>query len=341
MKEAVMLSMGGKRGHENLLRAYNQSVREELEASLQFHKEVTTEEDLMRRAMSGEFNKLSYVFSTWGMTAQAESDIRQYTPNLEAVFYAAGSVQEFARPFLKAGVRVYSAFRANAVPVAEYTLAQIILSGKGYFQAERIYKSSRDSAKAASFSHGNTGNYGQTVGLLGAGAIGKLVIALLKQFNYRILVFDPFLSDTAADDLGVQKADLMTIFSTADIISNHLANNSETKGMIKYEHFSLMRPYTSFINTGRGAQVVEADLVRALEEDETRTALLDVTWPEPLAKDSPFFDLKNAFNTPHIAGSQSLEIARMGQYMLEAWQAHENAEKSEHEVVAEMLASMA
>ncbi len=341
MKEAVMLSMGGTRGHDNLLRAYNDTVRKELESGLQFQDEITSEEDLVNRALSGKLQNLSYIFSTWGMTAQAEADIRRYAPKLEAVFYAAGSVQAFARPYLAAGVRVFSAFRANAVPVAEYTLAQIILSGKGYFQTQKLYKESRDFQMASAFSHHNTGNYGQTVGLLGAGAIGKLVIAMLKPFNYNVLVFDPFLPDEEAKALGVEKADLKTIFTKSSIISNHLANNEATQKMLNYEHFSLMQPYSTFINTGRGAQVVEADLLRAMQEDKTRTALLDVTWPEPPAKDHPFFDLDNVFNTPHIAGSQALEIARMGHYMKDAWQAYESGNASEHEVFVEMLSTMA
>ena len=102
-----------------------------------------------------------------------------------------------------------------------------------------------------------------------------------------------------------------------------------------------MKPYSTFINTGRGAQVVEADLARAMAEDETRTALLDVTWPEPMASDNPFFDLKNVINTPHIAGSQQLEVSRMGEYMLEAWRDYEAGTPSPHEVTAEMLETMA
>src|SRR5699024_8113884 len=120
---------------------------------------------------------------------------------------------------------------------------------------------------AGAFSRANTGNYGQKVGLLGAGAIGRLVIGLLHPFGYEIQVFDPFLSDADAVALGVKKASLEEIFSRCDIISNHLANNDETQGMLNAAHFKRMKPYTTFINTGRGAQVVEADLISALEED--------------------------------------------------------------------------
>ena len=68
-----------------------------------------------------------------------EDQIAEYFPNLKAVFYGAGSVQGFARPFLKSGVKVFSAWAANAVPVAEYTLSQILLANKGFFQTSTLY----------------------------------------------------------------------------------------------------------------------------------------------------------------------------------------------------------
>ena len=81
--------------------------------------------------------KTEYLFSTWGMPVLDEATIREYLPALKAVFYAAGSVQEFARPYLNCGVKVFSAWAANAVPVAEFTVAEIVLSGKGYFLGMR------------------------------------------------------------------------------------------------------------------------------------------------------------------------------------------------------------
>lgn len=80
---------------------------------------------------------MAYLFSTWGMPALGKEQIRAYFPSLKAVFYAAGSVQGFAREYLEAGVQVFSAWAANAVPVAEFTVAQILLAGKGYFQGLR------------------------------------------------------------------------------------------------------------------------------------------------------------------------------------------------------------
>lgn len=76
-----------------------------------------------------------YLFSTWGMPMLSEEDIREFLPNLKAVFYGAGTVQYFVCPFLACGVRVFSAWAANAIPVAEYTVAQILLANKGLLPA--------------------------------------------------------------------------------------------------------------------------------------------------------------------------------------------------------------
>lgn len=243
-----------------------------------------------------------YLFSTWGMPTLNEQEIRSLLPNLEAVFYGAGTVQYFARPYLACGVRVYSAWAANAIPVAEFTLAQILLANKGYFQLHRRFKEDGREQCVDEYAIHFAGNYGVKVGLIGAGMIGRKVIELLKPFELEVLVFDPFLPEEKAAEMGVTKATLPEIFSSCPVISNHLANNEQTKGMLNYELFRLMGPYATFINTGRGAQVVLEDLVRAMKEQPTRTALLDVTDPlEPLPSDHPAWQCENILLTPHRA----------------------------------------
>ena len=119
--------------------------------------------------LNGGFEGVRYVFSTWGMPAFTEQEIQKYLPSLEAVFYGAGTVQAFAREFMNCGVQIFSAWAANAVPVAEYTVAQIILANKGFFQACRREKDP-ESRRGAKLYHGSfPGNYHCKVGLIGAG----------------------------------------------------------------------------------------------------------------------------------------------------------------------------
>ncbi len=334
--KGIWVTTGGWGAIEN---AYNEETRKELSRNIFFFPGIWSPQELESRRE--ELQQTEVIFTTWGMFSLTEEKIGEFFPNLKAVFYSAGSVQYFAKPFLKNGIRIFSAFAANAVPVAEYTLAQIILAGKGYYQASRLYKETGNFQQASAYSHKLTGNYGDTVGIIGAGTIGRMVIERLKSLYLKVLVFDPFLPQEKAAAMGVELCSLPELFSRAQVISNHLANNEQTKGMLNYALFSGMRPYAVFINTGRGAQVVEADLVRALEEEPGRTAVLDVTWPEPVEADHAFYKLPNVVLTPHIAGSQEMEVTRMGSYMAEAFKSFSSGISCPHEVTEAMLKTMA
>lgn len=283
------------------------------------------------------FRDVEVIFSTWGMPQFTEAEIKTYLPGLKAVFYAAGTVQAFARPFLACGVRVFSAWAANAVPVAEYTVAQILLANKGFFKVMRY----TDIASARTCHAGFPGNYGATVGIIGAGMIGKLVIRLLKNYELNVLVFDPFLPEEKAAELGVTKCDLDTLFRQCQVVSNHLADNAQTKGMLGYAQFSRMLPNATFLNTGRGAQVIEDDLIRVLQDRPDLTAILDVTEPEPPQEGSPLYSLPNCILTPHIAGSSGNEIQRMGEYMKAEYKNFVEKKPCSYEVTLTMLETMA
>ena len=291
-------------------------------------------------ASPSDFYETEYIFSTWGMPHFGEEEIKSLLPSLKAVFYGAGSVQGFAREFLNCGVRVFSAWQANAIPVAEFTLSQILLASKGYFSTCR--EQSKGNVKTAdSLKYKYSGNYSLAVGIIGAGMIGRKVIELLKPFSVDVYVFDVFLSSEQIDEMGATKVSLEELFEKCQVVSNHLANNKATVGMLDYDLFRRLQPYAAFINTGRGAQVVESDLVRILSEREDLTALLDVTYPEPPKEGHAFYSLNNCYLTPHIAGSMGNEVKRMGDYMYRAYTETLSGEKSSCEVTLEMLAAMA
>lgn len=299
---------------------------------------VYTRADLL--ADPAKFAEVEIVFSTWGMPALTEDEIAACLPALRTVFYAAGTVQAFARPFLGRGITVCSAWAANAVPVAEYTVAQIVLANKGFFAQSRAQKERRR-ADARAMQAAYPGNYDVRVGLIGAGMIGSMVAERLRGYRLEVLVFDPFLSDERAAALGVRKCGLDKLFSTCQVVSNHLANNAQTRGMLTYAHFSAMRPYATFLNTGRGAQVVEDDLVRTLTERPDLTAVLDVTYPEPPVEGHAFYALDNCVLTPHIAGSLANEFHRMAEYMAEEHARWTAGEPLRWSVSLKMLETMA
>lgn len=337
MKKAAYL------GQQNVIDwVYSDTVKSELSKSYKFVFEGKAISKEILAQNPGIATEAEYLFSTWSMPVFTDEEVRRYFPNAEAVFYAAGSVQDFAREFLDANIRIFSAWAANGIPVAEYTLAQIILANKGYYRRIHTpgigaqWENRRDI-------YGLPGNYDATVGIIGAGMIGKLVIerihAVLEHIN--ILVFDPFLSEEKAAELGVTLCDLSKLFSESDVISNHLANNAQTKGLLNGKLFSLMKPCATFINTGRGAQVIEDDLIRALTEVPTRSAVLDVTELEPPVEESRLYQMTNVFLSPHIAGSLGNEVHRMSEYMLEDSRRLENGLTTRYEVLKQMLETMA
>lgn len=324
--------------NDKLFHVYDSMTLFELQKLTGIETKIYTKADVLCKPAL--FSSVEIIFSTWGMPEFTEEEIKSCFPSLKCVFYGAGTVQKFARPFLNCGVKVFSAWAANAVPVAEMTVAQIILANKGYFLTGRLYHTQGNRAARDAFKKCN-GNYGETVGIIGAGMIGRLVIQMLKQYKLKVIVFDPFLSDEKTGELGVEKCKLTDLFERAFVVSNHLANNAQTQGMLHYDHFCRMRENAVFINTGRGAQVVEDDLVRILRERPDLTALLDVTYPEPPVEGHPFYTLPNCLLTPHIAGSAGDEVARMGEYMLEEYRKYLSGEECRYEVTQKMLETMA
>ncbi len=315
---------------------YGDGRRARLAEEFDLYPDVLTVEMLADR--QNELKDIEFLFSTWGMPALDCEQIARM-PALKAVFYGAGTVQRFARPFLKAGVKVVSAWAANAVPVAEYTVAQILLCNKGFFPAARAAK-----ALATRGNHNTTlfpGNFDNTVALLGAGMIGRHVIELLKPYELSIIVFDPFLSDADAAALGVAKVTLEDAFKRGFVVSNHLANLPATEGMLQHEHFASMQAHASFINTGRGTTVDEPAMIKVLTARPDLTAVLDVTEPEPPEEGSGLYDLENVVLTPHIAGSMAREVRRMADYVIEEAIAFREGRELRYEVTLDMLETMA
>ena len=158
---------------------------------------------------------------------------------------------------------------------------------------------------------------GSVIGIVGASTVGREVIRLLKPFDCKILVYDPYLADEEAEKMGVEKVSLEDLFRQSDFISVHAPLTEETIHMIGRKHFRLMRDGAVLINTSRG-KVLDQDVL--LEECKNGRILvaLDVTDPEPLPSDSPLRKLKNVLLTPHIAGHGYYGAKKIGEMVLQA-----------------------
>ena len=325
---------------EKIGNAYSKDIKNKISEKLDMLPEFYDIQKLRNSEDLFELKKVEYIFSTWGMAELSEEEIKNILPNLKAVFYAAGTVQYFARPYMNCGVKVFSAWGANAVPVAEVAAAEIILANKGFFQT--VHNGSGAEWTEHDKGVPYCGNYDTNVGIIGAGMIGTLVIKKLKEYRLNTLVFDPFMTEERAAELGVEKVSgLPELFERCQVVSNHLANNPQTVNMIDKSCFNKMKPNGVFINTGRGQQVVEKDMIDTLKECPARCAVLDVTNPEPPVQGSELYTLPNIFLTPHMAGSIGNEIQRMGEYMYDEFCAFTENKPLKYLVTEKMLETMA
>ncbi len=319
---------------EKLEAVYSQGRRETIAGMADLFPEVIDLENFDRYA---DFLRgTEVVFSTWGMPLLSAEHLDRM-PALKALFYAAGSVRAFAEPLLDRGIAVVSAWQANAVPVAEFTLAQILLAAKGYFRNSREYRGPEDFRKAFR----GQGNFGETVSILGAGAVGRKLVFLLRPFHHRVLVYDPFLSAEQAAEFGVEQVSLETAFSQGYIVTNHIANVPETERMLHRGLFESMRPDATFINTGRGITLDEPGMIEVLKRRPDITAMLDVTYPEPAGAGSPLYSLPNVHLSTHMAGSIHQERVRMADYCIQDFRAWRNGEPLRYAVSKEMMKTLA
>lgn len=277
------------------------------------------------------------IFTGWGCP-RIDSEFLLHAPKLDIVFYGAGSIKNLHTPsFWERGVRVTSAYGANAIPVIEFTLAQILLSLKHGFQLALSVKRDRN----YSSKHVPPGAYGSTIGLVSLGMIGRGVCERLKSFDLNVIAYDPFATEEDAQALGIELVDLETVFARADVVSLHTPWLKETEKMIAKPLFLSMKPGATFINTARGAVVHEAEMAEALAERPDLFALLDVTYPEPARPDSPLWTLENVIITPHIAGSQGAECHRMAKFMLDELDRYLAGQPLQWEITQKKAAVMA
>lgn len=268
------------------------------------------------------------IFSGWGMPEMNEEFLAA-APNLKALFYGSGSVKKIVTDASWArGVRVTSAYGANAVPVSQYTLAQVIFSLKRGWHYSRSIRENRSWVQKTPI----PGTYGSTVGLVSLGQVGRRVAELLKILDVQVIVHDPFASAADAAELGVELVGLEDVFRRSDVVSLHTPWLPETVGMITGAHFASMKENATFINTSRGAIVREPEMIAVLQERPDLWAILDVTYPEPPVEGSPLYDLPNVVLTPHIAGAMDDECRRMGQTMVEELWLYLAGEVMEYEI---------
>lgn len=306
--------------------------RARLDELLKLRSEPITDFATADPAMLAE---LEVLITGWGAPDIGEAELASM-PKLRAVFHAAGTVKgHLGHEVWDRGILVTTAARANAYPVAEYTLAMILLAGKDVFGIADDYRSGRvrDGGPA-------TGNYQRTVGIVSASTVGRLVIALLAAFDLRVLLYDPLLADDDPVLALAERTELPDLLRRSSIVSVHAPLLPETRGMIGAEQLALLPTGATLINTARAPIVDQGALAGELASGRIR-AVLDVTEPEPLPLDSALRSVPGVVLTPHIAGALGNELLRLGESVVREVELFADGSPAAHPVRKQDLSAMA
>ena len=221
------------------------------------------------------------VLAHWGCPA-IDVTVLDRAPNLGLIAYAAGTVKTVVTDAVwTREIRVTSGAVANAEPVAEFTIAAILWANKDALW-RRVHTGQPDRPTTGGVPRGN---YGKTIGLVGASLVGRRVIELLALFpDLDVTLYDPFVTSEEAADLGVTKLDLDELCAGCDILSVHAPLLTSTVGLVGAPHLAALRDGATVINTARGP-IIDHDALTAELTSGRLRAVLDVTDPEPLADD--------------------------------------------------------
>lgn len=266
-------------------------------------------EDFASPQSLGLLAETDILITGWGCPT-VDSAVLDAAPRLRHILHAGGTVKNHVGDECWArGLQVSTAADANAIPVAEYTLAMILLANKRVLQIARKLHTEKSAIDPDSL-FPEMGNYGKRVGIIGASKIGRHVIRLLAPYELDVVVADPYLSPDEAASLGVQLVSLAELAESSDVVSLHAPSLPSTQNLIDAALIARFRSGATFINTARGELVDQDALLARLERHEL-FAVLDVTTPWVLPADSGFYSNPNVLLTPHLAGSLGTELDRL------------------------------
>src|SRR5439155_12255511 len=198
------------------------------------------------------------------------------------------------------GVVVMNAPGGNSVSVAEHTMALLLSLARSIADASQSTRAGKWEKKK--FSAGRE-LAGKTLGVVGTGNIGALVVQRAKAFGMKVIAYDPFLTAEAAGKLGVELVELTDLFKRADAITLHVPLTEQTKNLVNPQTLALMKPGALLVNCARGGLVDEKAVAEALKSKKLGGAALDVFETEPPLADHPLFACENFIATPHLGGS--------------------------------------
>ena len=213
----------------------------------------------------------------------------------------------------QAGIVVQNTPTGNITSAAEHAVALLFACARNVPRADRAMKDGRWSKKECT----GVELSGKVLGIVGLGRVGNIVARVAHSLDMDILVYDPYLTEPRAAQLGVTPVELDDLLRRSDFVSLHVPATEETRNMINLPRLRLMKPSARLVNAARGGIVNEEDLAQALREGVIAGAALDVFANEPLEDSSPLRALDSAILTPHLGASTEEAQTRVAEQIAE------------------------
>jgi len=196
------------------------------------------------------------------------------------------------------GIAVMNTPFGNSITTAEHTISMMLAVARQIPEAN----ASTHAGKWEKSRFMGVELMGKTLALIGCGNIGSVVADRAQGLKMKVIAYDPFLTPEGAEDLGIEKVELPTMFKRADFISLHTPLTDQTRNIINARAIKKMKKGVRIINCARGGLIVEEDLKHALENGDVAGAALDVFAQEP-AEHNPLFGMENVVVTPHLGAA--------------------------------------
>ena len=194
--------------------------------------------------------------------------------------------------------------------VSNHAIALILACAKKIVMLNNIMK--RDGwMEAVGMQSPMASIYGQTLGIIGCGNIGRATARKAQCFGFRIIGYDPYVDESLATEAGIQLVSMVELLGKSDYISVHAALNAETRHLIGADELGQMKPNAYLINTARGAVIDEPALITALQKKKIAGAGLDVFEKEPVDPENPLLKMDNVIVLPHTASFSDDAFCRL------------------------------
>ncbi len=264
---------------------------------------------------AGSIRDAQICLCSWG-APRFTAEILDQMPQLRLIVYAAGTIKNnVTEAVWERGIAITSGAWAIGINVAETMLGMIITMMKNLFA---LAYSTREKGWQADPQPRAVAKdmIGTTVGVIGAGHVGRNLLKLLRNFAVDILLYDPMITPVAAEQLGARLVSLEQLMSASYVVALAAPGIPATRHMLDAGMLRLMKDGTAVVSAAAGSLIDEDALVQELRTGRIR-ACLDCTYPEPPAADHPLLKLPNVYLTQHVAGVTATGYLRLGRYAAE------------------------